>query len=114
MVEVVLDLGLRLDEADPEAVADLEPLLVPVRQRLDRLVEARDAQPDLGQRPGLAPRRLCEQRQLAVAGVRADEREPLRALDDVHPEMRHREVRDRVTVFDPERHMVEPLELHAR
>ena len=114
VIEVVVDIGLGLDEADPEAVADLEPLLVPVRQGADGPLEARHAQADLGQRPRLASRLVGEQRELAVAGVRADEREALRALDDVHPEMGGREVRDRITVFHPERYVVEPLELHVR
>jgi hypothetical protein len=84
-----------------------------VGQRRNSTLEARDAQSDLSQRARLAAGLGIEQRELSAPGMRADEREAVRALDDVHPEMGGREACDHIAVFNPECYVVEPLEFHA-
>ena len=68
VVEVVLDLRLRLDEGDDDSLAELEPV---------RAGEPRDAKPDPDERAGVARPLRLEERQLPAAGVGADEREPV-------------------------------------
>ena len=50
-----------------------------------------------------------EERQLAAPRVRADQRERVGPVDDVHPDAGRDEVGDRVAVGDPERDVVERL-----
>src|SRR5439155_24931766 len=54
-----------------------------------------------------------EQRQLAAARVRADERELVLPVDDVHAEMRRREIRDRIPLVDPEGDVIQGIRLQA-
>src|SRR6266849_2208407 len=99
VVEVVLDVGLRLDEPEAHAFAHVEVRLAGARtfelasgrQLRERLVERGDAECDVLQRAALAWPLRVEERELAAARIRADEREALRALDDVHPEVRRDE-----------------------
>ena len=59
------------------------------------------------ERPALSRPLGLEQRQLAAAGVRADERELVRSLDHVHAEMSGQEIRNGIALSDPERDVVE-------
>ena len=85
----------------------------PVRERRHRPIEVGDAQADPQERPGLARLLDLEQRQLPAPGMRADQREAVGSLDDVHAEMRDGELRDRIAIDDPERNVVEALQGHA-
>ena len=118
MVEVVLDLGLRLDETEPQPFEDVEvrstvrPLDVDGVQSLQRRLEVVDAKRYVLQRTPL-PRPLgLEERQLAAPRVRADECELVGALDDVHREPLGREVRDPLAVRDPEGDVIQGLGPH--
>ena len=54
-----------------------------------------------------------EQRQLAAAGVRADERERFLLVDDVHACMLRQVLDDRLALRDPEGDVIQGLGLHA-
>ena len=121
VVEVVLDVGRRLDEAEPQLFVDVEVRL-PLARLLDldaleaaqRVVEARDPQRDVLERAALARPLRLEQRQLPAPRVGADEREAVRPLDHVHAEAGGDEVGDRVAIRDPERDVVERLAAYTR
>ena len=55
-----------------------------------------------------------EERQLAAPCVGADQRESLGPIDDVHPHVTREQVGQAVAVGDPQRYMVEGLDLHGR
>ena len=101
---VHVEVGLAVAGAvDRQAVAEIP----------GRLVEARDSQRDVLERAGLARPLGREQRQLPAARVRADERERVGAVDDVHADALRDEVRDRVALGHPEGDVVERLGRHA-
>ena len=54
-----------------------------------------------------------EERQLAPSGVRPHEGEGVRPLDHVHPKALDEEVGKGVTVFDPQRDVVEGFDVHT-
>ena len=89
MIQVVLDLGRRLDGAQAQALGDVEvhlalarPLDLRAVELGERVVEARHPQRDVLER-SLLPRPLGpEERQLAPSRVRADERERVGAVDE--------------------------------
>ena len=121
MVEVVVEIRLRLDEAERDALAELEVRLAlapaldveAVGQLGERPLEVSHPQRDVLERAAL-PRRLCsEERQLAAPRVGADEREGVRAVDHVHAEMSHREVRDGIAIREPVGDVVERLRVHG-
>ena len=118
VVEVVLDVGLRLDEPEPKTFVHVEVRRAVVTVDLDplepaeRLSQVVDPQRDVLESPLLPRPFLCKERELAAACVRADERELVGALDHVHREPLREEVRDRVAVGHPERNVVESLEPH--
>ena len=119
VVEVVLDVGLTLDETEPQALGHVEVgaavlagHVEPVEQA-ERLLEVGDAKRDVLERAPLARALFGEERQLAPASVRPDQRELVRSLDDVHREPLGHEVRDPVAVGDPERDVVESLGPHS-
>ena len=119
MVEVVGDALVHLDEREPQPAGGVERGRAVAaldrearRQRRERLVEVEDAQAHAAERAWLALPLRGEERQLAAPGIRADERELVRAVDHVHADVRGEEVRERVAVLDPERHVVERLDLH--
>ena len=118
MVEVVLDLGLRLDEPEPQALVDVEvrsavrPLDVDAVQSLQRRLEIVDAKRYVLQRTPLPGPFGLEEGQLAASRVRADKRELVGALDDVHREPLGREVRDPLAVRDPEGDVIQSLGPH--
>ncbi len=118
MVEVVLDVGLRLDEPEPKALLHVEicrAVLAVDRDPLEppeRLPQVVDPQRDVLESPLLPRPFLCEERQLAAARVRPDERELVGALDHVHREPLGQEVRDGVAIGHPERDMVQGLGPH--
>jgi hypothetical protein len=64
------------------------------------------------ERPAVPRAVRVEKRQLAASSIRADQRETVGLVDDVHPEVRRREVRDRDAVRDPESNVVQSLRLH--
>src|SRR5581483_10016811 len=122
VVEVVLDLGVRLDEAEAKAFgADVEirlsrtgPLDGGIAWKgFECGIEARDPQGDVLQGPALARRVGREERQLAATRVRAHERELLRPVDHVHPEMLRDEVGDRVAIGYPVGNVVELRRIHS-
>ena len=122
MIEVVIDVGPRFDEAEPQALGDVEvglavPRLVDrqlLRQLRDRRAQVGDAERDVLQGTLLARALGVEERQLAAPGVRADEREPIGVLDHMHADMRGHEVRNRLAVGHPEGDMVEGERSHKR
>ena len=115
VVEVVVDVGSPLDEPKPQTLIDVEIGLAlarlldreVLRQLGDRRPQVGHAKRDVLERPALSRPLSLEQRQLAAAGVRADERELVRSLDHVHPEMSGQEIRNGIALSDPERDMVE-------
>ena len=120
MVEVVGDAVVHLDERDAQpaggvegdrAVAALDREVR--RQRGDRLVEVEDSQADPLERAWLARAFRREERQLAAAGIGADERELVRSVDHVHAHVAGEEVRERVAVLHPESDVIEGLDLHG-
>src|SRR5437868_6546174 len=121
VVEVVVDLRRRLDQAEPQPLADFEvdlsvarPLdLKPIAELPLRALKARDAQRDVLERALLARSVGGEQRQFAAPGIRADEREGVRPIDHVHPDALGQEVGDPVAVGHPEGDVVERLRPHA-
>src|SRR5260221_11647701 len=104
VIEVVLNVGLRLYESEPNAFADVEIRLAclrtleleTVRQLRERRVERGDAKRDVLERTALARPFRIEQRQLSAPCVRADQREALGLVDHVQSEVRGEEVGDRI------------------
>ena len=118
VIEVVVDLGRRLDEPDPEAFetsTKTEPssAVSAVGKRLASGREAGHPQRHMLERAALARALGGEERELAAPGVGADERERVGAVDHVHAEVARGRVGDRVAVGDPEGDVVERLRLHA-
>ena len=101
MVEVVIEVGLRLHETEGDALVQFEkrlalspPLdLETVRQLGERLLEVAHPQGHVLERAAFPRSFRREERQLSAARVGADERERVGAVDDVHPEMTDGEVR---------------------
>ena len=120
MVEVVGDAVVGRDERERDALRALEldaaflrPLDREVGRELgERLVEVEHTQADPRERAGVALGLRGEERQLAAPRVGADERELVRAVDDVHAQPVDEEVRQLVPVADPEGDVVEGLDLH--
>jgi hypothetical protein len=118
MVEVVVNVGLRLDEPEPQALVHVEVRTAVLARDLDALEAAErrfqvvHAESDVLQRATLARPLRVEQRQLAAPGVGADQRELVRLLDHVHREPVGYELGDWLPVRDPERDMVESLGPH--
>ena len=118
MIEVVVEVGLALDEAEHQPLgrgdqhdAVVAALELELRGQLrERRLEVADAQDDGDERARLARAFGREQGQLEAARVGADEGELLGALDDVHPEVLAGEIGDRVPVGDPERDVVERVD----
>ena len=119
--QVVLDLGRRLDEAQTQALGDVEvhlaharPLDLRAVELGERAVEARDPQRDVLERPLLAGPLGREQRQLPAPGVGADQGEGVGPFDHVHADAGGDEVGYAVAVGDPERDVIERLRRHGR
>ena len=72
-----------------------------VRQPGERRVEVVHAKDDALERPGIARPLGGEERQLAAACVRSDERELVGAVDLVHPEVVAEELREGVAIGHP-------------
>src|SRR5581483_317151 len=122
MVEVVVEVGRRLDEAESYALgADVEVRLTVARpleresvgQRRTGALELGDAQGDVLQRTALARAFGVEERQLAAPRVGSEQRELVGAVDHVHAEVPGQELRDRVAVGEPVRDVVELRRIHA-
>ena len=118
VVEVVLDVGRRLDEPEPQPLADVEVGLAVARRSTSgrrrgraRPLEVDTRSADVLERAAFARALGGEERQLAAPRVGADERERVRAVDHVHPELPVSEVGDGVAVGDPEGDVVERLGL---
>ena len=86
----------------------------PLGKRCESAVEVLNAERDVLERPPLARGWRVEQRQLAAACVRADEREPVRPVDHVHAEVLGGERRERIAVGKPVGDVVERQRLHDR
>ena len=122
VIEVVVEVGLGLDEAERDAFCHLEvrlaltpPLdLEVVRQLRERVFEVVHAKGDVFERTALAWRFGREERQLPAPRVGADERERVGAVDHVHSEVRYRKARYRVAIREPVGDMVESLRVHDR
>jgi hypothetical protein len=120
VVEVVVRVGLRLDEADVNVVTEVEerrPVLSLDRKIVRKLRECRvevvDAQRNVLQRAALPRPFRFEEGQLALACVSADPGEALGALAHVHADVVGEEVRDPIAVFEPESDVVESLWAHG-
>src|SRR6266540_45746 len=113
VVEVVFGPAGDLHQRDSQPLRDLELLAEAPREGPECSLDVRHSQADANQGSRLPWAFSSEQRQLAPAGVPADQREAIRALDLVHTEVPAGEIGDLVAVGDPERHVVEAPELHA-
>ena len=110
-----------LDEADRDAFAELEVRLAlapaldleALRQSGERLLEIVHAQRDVLERAALPRTVRGEERELPAPRVGADERERVRPVDHVHPEMRNRKARDGVAIREPVGDVVEGLRVHG-
>ena len=122
MVEVVVEVGLGLDEPERDALCQLEvrlalapPLdLEVVGQLSKRALEVADAQRDVLERPTFPRSVGREECQLPAACIGADERERVRPVDHVHPEVADGEIRDGIAVGEPVGDVVEGLRVHDR
>ncbi len=103
VVEVEVEVGRMLDDADREARLDL----------LERLRAGRRPQRHVLQRALLPLVRRLEQRQLPAPRVDADERELLVAVDHVHPVRPLAMCGECVPVLHPDCDVVERLRVHA-
>ena len=121
MVEVVVDVGGSLDETESyAALGEVEvrlalPRTVDLevrRQPRKRTGQVGDAERDVTKRSALSRALRVEQRDLAAARVRSEQREPLRPVDDVHAEIRRDELSECVSAGDPVRDVVELRRLH--
>jgi hypothetical protein len=118
VVEVVLDVRLRLDEAEAKPLLNVEvhaavlAIDVDAVEPAQRGLQVADPQRNVFQRPTLAWPFGVEQRQLAASSVGPDERELVRLLDHVHREPVGDELRDGVAIRDPKRDVVESLGPH--
>ena len=122
MVEVVVDVRVGFHETETHTLgADVEIRLALVRsldfdacrQQRDCRVERRHPQRNVLQRSPLARAVGRKEREFAVAGVRADERELVGPVDHVHPEMLRDKSHGGVALREPERDMVELRRIHA-
>ena len=121
MVEVVVEIGLGLDETERDAFAQLEVRLTfapaldrePVGKPGQRLREVAHTQRDMLDRAALPWSVGREQGQLPAPGVRADERERVGPVDHVHPEMPDGEVRQGVAIREPVGDVVERERSHV-
>ena len=104
VIEVVLHLGRRLDEANLDAARELV-VVGPL--------DGAHAECDMLERTALARPFGVEQRQLSVARMRTDQREVLLLVDDVHAEVTRREIGDRVPLGDPEGDVIQGCRIHA-
>ena len=64
------------------------------------------------QRPALTRPLRLEERELAAASVRTDERELVSPLDHVHADVSGHEIRDWIALRDPKRDVVECPQPH--
>ena len=113
VVEVVLDVGPRLDERHEDPFSDVEDVRRAVGQRGARRGEVGDAQRDVLEHAPLARAFGVEERQLAAPRVAAEQREVRLLRDHVHAEVALAERGDRLAVGDPEGDVIESLRLHA-
>ena len=106
MVEVVVQVGRRLDEGQANTLAE-------VSLGLDFLGQGRHAQRNVPERTGIPRAFGVEEGQLAAARVGPDECEVVLAVDDVHAVAAGERVGDGLTVGEPERNMIQCLGLHV-
>jgi hypothetical protein len=78
-----------------------------LRQAGDGGLEVADAQGDVLDGAAVAGPFGVEERELAELGVHADQREAVGLLDDVHAEVIAQEGGHRLTLVDPQGHVVE-------
>ena len=120
MIEVVLDVGDGLDDAETDSLGQIEIRLAvsrtfqldALRELGQRRREVGDAEGDMTERSALTRPLGVEQRDLAAPRIRAEQREPLGLVDRVHAEMRGDELGDRLAVGDPVRDVVELRRVH--
>ena len=121
VIDVVLDaVGVSLDQRQAQGTGRHEvrggarPLYVEAcRKRVHGSVDIVDTESDPVQHariPRPVPR---EQRELPSAGVRANQREALVPVDHVHSQMPGQERGERIPVLDPERDVIQRLDLHG-
>ena len=122
VVEVVVEVGVCLDETERDAFCQLEvrlalapPLDVEAFGQLgQRALEIAHPEGDVLERTALPRRVGGEERQLPAPRVGADERERIGPVDHVHPEMRDRKARDGVAVREPVGDVIESFRVHDR
>ena len=85
----------------------------PFGQLGERRAEIGVAEGDVLERAAIPRAFGHEERQLAPARIRAQQRESVRSIDHVHPKVRRDEVCDRVAVGDPVRDVVELRRVHG-
>ena len=112
VVEVVLDIRLRLNEGQPDSLSGLEHIRCARGQSSAGRGQIGDAQSDMLQRAVLTRAIGVEQRQLAATGIAAEQGEVLFVRDDVHADVPLEERDDGRTVGDPEGNVVESPRLH--
>jgi hypothetical protein len=105
----MVEIGHRLFRLDPEQGHVPRPDNVLVGTGCLR----RHANSDLREDSSLAGTLGREQRELPAASVSADEGELVGPLDHVHAELRDEELREGVTVLDPQGDVVESFDLHT-
>ena len=122
VVEVVVDVGLRLDEAETHAFcADVEVRrarqrtleVEPVGQRGECGVEIGDAEGDVLECAEVSGPVGGEERELSPPCIGAQQREPFGSIDHVHPQMRREKVCDRIALGDPVGDVVELRRVHG-
>src|SRR3954453_12932282 len=122
VIEVVLNVGVCLDEPEPDAFAADVEIRGAVAGALDwnfagelveRRVETRDTERDVLQRTPVARPFGVEQRDLPATRIRAEQREPVGAVDDMHADVGRDEVRDGVAVRDPVGDVIELRGVHS-
>src|SRR3954451_6432435 len=122
VIEVVLDIGISLDEPQPDALssdvevrgavaATLDRHLA--RQLVERRAETRDTERDVLQRTAFARPVGIAERDLSATRVRPEQREPVGAFDDMHADVGGNEIRDGVAVRNPVGDMIELRGVHA-
>jgi hypothetical protein len=121
MVEVVV-VPRRLDEPEANAFGPDVEVGLPRARALDfetrgqlgeRRLEIADPERDVLERAAI-PRSLGhEERELAPARIGAQQGEPVRPVDHVHPEVRREEVCDQIALGDPIGDVVELRRVHG-
>jgi hypothetical protein len=113
VIEVVLDVGRRFDEGDPNTAAYVEDFGSAVRELRTGRSQIGHTERHVRECSLLARTFRVEQGQFASTRVASQQREIVLTRDHVHPEVPLEELGDRIAVRDPECDMIESLRLHG-